>query len=446
MYKKSIAIRCKELLCIPLKLFLIMKLSFLLCFVSILQVSAAPSFAQKISLDKSNASLSETLKEIHQQSGFNIFYNAKMLKKAVPVNVHLQNTDLGEVLKQCFKDQPFGYIINNNTIVVIPKPIETRPVQDIIIVGQVKDEKGVSLPGVTIKVKGTNVGTQTGVDGSYKVSVTDNNAVLVFSFIGFVSQEIPVGNQTKIDVVLKEKTSALNEIVVVGYGTQKKVNLTGSVSSVTGETLNKRPVVNTASMLEGLAPGVQINTGSGEPGNESVSIRIRGNSTFSGAGSDPLVLIDGVPGNFSDLNPTDIDNVSILKDAASAAIYGSRAANGVVLITTKQGKAGQMSVTYNGNLGYASPTKMYKLVTNSAQYMEMFNQARINSGTTDPNSLYPQDQIDLYRNSTDRLHYPNTDWLSLIFRTAPTQNHNLVFTGGNEKTTYNVSLGYVNQE
>jgi TonB-linked SusC/RagA family outer membrane protein len=446
MYKKSIAIRCKELLCIPLKLFLIMKLSFLLCLVSILQVSAAPSFAQKISLDKSNASLSEALKEIHQQSGFNIFYNAKMLKKAVPVNVHLQNTDLGEVLKQCFKDQPFGYIINNNTIVVIPKPIETRPVQDIVIVGQVKDEKGVSLPGVTIKVKGTNTGTQTGVDGSYKVSVTDNNAVLVFSFVGFVSQEIPVGNQTKIDVVLKEKTSALNEIVVVGYGTQKKVNLTGSVSSVTGETMNKRPVVNTASMLEGLAPGVQINTGSGEPGNESVSIRIRGNSTFSGAGSDPLILIDGVPGSFNDLNPTDVENVSILKDAASAAIYGSRAANGVVLITTKQGKAGQMSVTYNGNLGYASPTKMYKLVTNSAQYMEMFNQARINSGTTDPNSLYPQDQIDLYRNSADKLHYPNTDWLSLIFRTAPTQNHNLVFTGGNEKTTYNVSLGYVNQD
>jgi TonB-linked SusC/RagA family outer membrane protein len=446
MYKKSIAIRCRELLCIPLKLFLIMKLSFLLCLVSILQVSAAPSFAQKISLDKSNASLSETLKEIHQQSGFNIFYNAKMLKKAVPVNVHLQNTDLSEVLKQCFKDQPFGYIVNNNTIVVIPKPIETRPVQDIIIVGQVKDEKGVSLPGVTIKVKGTNTGTQTGVDGSYKVSVTDNDAVLVFSFVGFVSQEIPVGNQTKIDVVLKEKTSALNEIVVVGYGTQKKVNLTGSVSSVTGETLNKRPVVNTASMLEGLAPGVQINTGSGEPGNESVSIRIRGNSTFSGAGSDPLVLIDGVPGNFSDLNPTDIDNVSVLKDAASASIYGSRAANGVVLVTTKQGKAGQMSVTYDGNLGFNSPTKMFKLVTNSAQYMEMFNQARINSGTTDPNSLYPQDQIDLYRNSTDKLHYPNTDWLSLIFRTALTQNHNLTFSGGNEKTTYNVSLGYVNQD
>lgn len=445
MYKKSTAIKCREWPCIKPKLFLIMKLTVFLCLVSILQVSAATTFAQKISLDKSNASLTETLKEIHEQSGFNILYNAKMLKKAEPVNVHMQDTELSEVLKQCFKDQPFGYVINNNTIVVTPKAVEVVPVQDVVITGQVKDDKGLPLPGVTVKVKGTTEGAQTGADGTYKVTVKGSNAVLVFSFIGFAPQEITVGNQTKIDVVLKEQTSALNEIVVVGYGTQKKVNLTGSVSSVSGETLNKRPVVNTASMLEGLAPGVAINTGSGEPGNENVSIRIRGTSTFSGAGSDPLVLIDGVPGSFADLNPTDIDNVSILKDAASAAIYGSRAANGVVLITTKQGQSGKMAVTYDGNVGFNSPTKMFKLVTNSAQYMEMFNQARINSGTTDPSSLYPQDQIDLYRTSTDRVHYPNTDWLSLIFRTAVTENHNLAFTGGNEKTTYNVSLGYVDQ-
>lgn len=316
--------------------------------------------------------------------------------------------------------------------------------QTITVSGQVSDASG-GMPGVTVSVPGTSVAVVTNVKGAYSIKVAPT-ADLSFTSIGYKTQLIHVNNQTNINVTLQEENKALNEIIVVGYGTQKKVNLTGAVSSVTGETMNKRPVVNTASMLEGLAPGVQVNTGSGEPGNESVSIRIRGNSTFSGAGSDPLILIDGVPGSFSDLNPTDVENVSILKDAASAAIYGSRAANGVVLITTKQGKAGQMSVTYNGNLGYASPTKMYKLVTNSAQYMEMFNQARINSGTTDPNSLYPQDQIDLYRNSTDKLRYPNTDWLSLIFRTAPTQNHNLVFTGGNEKTTYNVSLGYVNQE
>lgn len=333
----------------------------------------------------------------------------------------------------------------NNLKIALSEKAMIKPVQTIVVSGVVKDANGLPLPGVTIKVKGTNKGVLTGNNGSYRIEAVDEQAVLVFSFIGYVVQEVPVAGQTQVNVVLKEESSKLNEVVVVGYGTQKKANLTGAVATVGGDELTKRPVVSAAAMLEGTMPGVQINQGSGEPGNEGVSIRIRGNGTFSSAGSDPLVLIDGVPGNFSDVNPTDIDNVSVLKDAASASIYGSRAANGVVLVTTKQGKAGKMSVQYDGNLGIYKPTKMFKLITNSAQYMELYNEARLNSGLNDVNSLYPQDQIDLYRNSTDRLKYPNTDWLSLIFKTAPTQNHNLTFNGGNDKTTYNVSLGYVDQ-
>jgi len=333
----------------------------------------------------------------------------------------------------------------NNLKIALSEKAMIKPVQTIVVSGVVKDANGLPLPGVTIKVKGTNKGVLTGNNGGYRIEAVDEQAVLVFSFIGYVVQEVPVAGQTQVNVVLKEESSKLNEVVVVGYGTQKKANLTGAVATVGGDELTKRPVVSAAAMLEGTMPGVQINQGSGEPGNEGVSIRIRGNGTFSSAGSDPLVLIDGVPGNFSDVNPTDIDNVSVLKDAASASIYGSRAANGVVLVTTKQGKAGKMSVQYDGNLGIYKPTKMFKLITNSAQYMELYNEARLNSGLNDVNSLYPQDQIDLYRNSTDRLKYPNTDWLSLIFKTAPTQNHNLTFNGGNDKTTYNVSLGYVDQ-
>lgn len=333
----------------------------------------------------------------------------------------------------------------NNLKIALSEKAVIKPVQTIVVSGIVKDANGLPLPGVTIKVKGTNKGVLTGNNGSYRIEAVDEQAVLVFSFIGYVVQEVPVAGKTQVNVVLIEESSKLNEVVVVGYGTQKKANLTGAVATVGGDELNKRPVVSAAAMLEGTMPGVQINQGSGEPGNEGVSIRIRGNGTFSSAGSDPLVLIDGVPGNFSDMNPTDIDNVSVLKDAASASIYGSRAANGVVLVTTKQGKAGRMSVQYDGNLGSYKPTKMFKLITNSAQYMELYNEARLNSGLNDVNSLYPQDQIDLYRNSTDRLKYPNTDWLGLIFKTAPTQNHNLTFNGGNDKTTYNVSLGYVDQ-
>ena len=332
-----------------------------------------------------------------------------------------------------------------------PAAVQNKINRAIEISGMVKDENGIAIPGVSIKVAGLSVGTQTDANGRYKIEVADDKAVLVFSFLGYVTQELPVAGKTNINVVLKEQSSKLNEVVVVGYGTQKKVNLTGAVATVSGEELTKRPVVNAAAMLQGTMPGVQVNQGSGEPGNEGVSIRIRGNGTFSGAGSDPLVLIDGVPGSFNDVNPTDIDNVSVLKDAASASIYGSRAGNGVILITTKQGKAGSMKVQYDGNIGLYKPTKMFDLITNSAQYMELYNEARINSGLNDPKDpnktygLYPQDQIDLYRSGVDPLNYPNTDWLSLIFKTAPTQNHNLSFNGGNEKTTYNVSLGYVNQ-
>jgi len=333
----------------------------------------------------------------------------------------------------------------NNLKIALSEKVVIKSAQAIVVSGIVKDANGLPLPGVTIKVKGTNKGVLTGNNGSYRIEAVDEQAVLVFSFIGYIVQEVPVAGQTQVNVVLKEESSKLNEVVVVGYGTQKKANLTGAVATVGGDELNKRPVVSAAAMLQGTIPGVQVNQGSGEPGNEGVSISIRGNGTFSGAGSSPLVLIDGVPGSFNDVNPTDIDNVSVLKDAASASIYGSKGGNGVILITTKQGKAGRMSVQYDGNLGIYKPTKLFKLITNSAQYMELYNEARLNSGLNDVNSLYPQDQIDLYRNSTDRLKYPNTDWLGLIFKTAPTQNHNLTFNGGNDKTTYNVSLGYVDQ-
>lgn len=328
-------------------------------------------------------------------------------------------------------------------LVLLPLFTLNASAQTTTVSGQVSDSSG-PLPGVTVSVPGTTNGVVTDVKGAYSIKVAPA-ADLSFSSIGYKTQLIHVNNQTQINITLRTEDKTLSEVVVVGYGTQKKVNLTGAVATVSGDELNKRPVVNPASMLEGTIPGVQVTQSSGQPGNEGVSIRIRGNSTFSGAGSDPLVLIDGVPGSFSDINPTDIDNVSVLKDAASASIYGSRAANGVVLVTTKQGKAGKLSVTYDANVGIYKPTKLFDLVTNSAEYMELFNQAHINSGITDPNSLYTQDEINLYRTSTDRLHYPNTDWQSLIFRTAPTQNHSLTFSGGTDKTTYNVSLGYVDE-
>lgn len=315
--------------------------------------------------------------------------------------------------------------------------------QTIAVSGKVSDDKG-GIPGVTVAVQGTSNGVTTDINGLFNIKVAPN-ADLSFSSIGYKTQVIHVNNQVHINVTLATEDKALSEVVVVGYGTQKKVNLTGAVATVSGEELTKRPVVNAQTMLQGTMPGVQVVQNSGEPGSEGVSIRVRGTGTFSGATNDPLVLVDGVPGNLGDLNPTDIDNISVLKDASASAIYGSRAANGVVLVTTKRGKAGKMSVQYDGNVGIYKPTKLFKLITNSAEYMQLYNEARINSGLTDPNLLYSQAQIDLYQNATDRVKYPNTDWLSLIFKTAPTQQHNVTVSGGTEKTTYNVSLGIADQ-
>ncbi|MFZ4861130.1 SusC/RagA family TonB-linked outer membrane protein [Sphingobacterium sp. Mn56C] len=311
------------------------------------------------------------------------------------------------------------------------------------ISGFVIDAEGKPLSNVIVQVKGTDRQVSTNVSGYYELVATETAGVLIFRSVGFETKEQSIGGQTTVNVTLNKSVENLNEVVVVGYGTQKKTNLTGAVATVKGDDMVKRPIINAAAMLQGMVPGMQINQGSGEPGNESVSIRIRGVGTFSAAGSDPLVLIDGVPGRFSDVNPNDIDNVSVLKDAASAAIYGSRAANGVILISTKQGKAGKTVVQYDGNIGIYRPTKMFDLITNSAQYMELYNEARKNSNLND--GLYPQEEIDKYRHSTDPILYPNTDWLDLIFRSNPTHTHNLGIQGGNEKTTYNVALGYADQ-
>lgn len=316
--------------------------------------------------------------------------------------------------------------------------------QSEIIQGTVSDATG-PLPGVSVKVQGATTGVSTDVSGNYRIQADPNN-VLVFTSIGYKTQTIKVNNQKTINVMMLAELKSLEEVIVVGYGTQRKVNVTGAVSSVSGSELVKRPITNPAAMIQGTMPGVQITQGTGEPGNENVSIRVRGAGTFSGAGSDPLVLIDGVEGRLGDLNPNNIESISVLKDAASASIYGSRAANGVILVTTKKGTDGKLRIEYDGNYALYKPTKLFDLITNSAEYMELFNEARINSGLTQPNGLYTQEQIDLYRNATDKTLYPNTDWLGLIFQTAPTQNHNLTFSGGRNATTYNASIGYVNQE
>jgi TonB-linked SusC/RagA family outer membrane protein len=242
--------------------------------------------------------------------------------------------------------------------------------------------------------------------------------------------------------VLTESVKELTDVVVVGYGTQAKRKLTSAVVSVTGEDLNKRIATSPQALLQGQLPGLQVVQGSGEPGNENVQLLIRGVGTFSGAGTNPLIIIDGLPGSLDVLNPNDIESVSVLKDAASAAIYGSRGANGVIVVKTKRGKGGGFSLQYNYNLGVSRATKIPDIISNSAEYMQLSNEARTNSSLA---PLYTQDQIDLYQNATDRVKYPNHNWLKDVFRTAYTQNHYLNLSGGKDNTNYSLGFGFTNQ-
>ena len=245
------------------------------------------------------------------------------------------------------------------------------------ISGSVTDSAGEPLIGVSIVVKGTTIGTTTDLDGRFSLS-TSMGSTLQVSYVGYTSQEVKVTSTSLLRIVMKEDMAQLEEVVVVGYGTQKKVNLTGSVASVTAEDLVNKPVMSTAQAIAGLAPGLSVITNSGRPGS-GASVRIRGTGTFSSAGNSPLVLIDGLSGSMDDVDPNDIESISFLKDAASASIYGNRAANGVILIETKKGKEGKISISYNNSFGWQKATELPDFLP-SWEYAEYYNLAMQNMG------------------------------------------------------------------
>ena len=326
--------------------------------------------------------------------------------------------------------------------------------QSINVKGTVVDEKSEPIIGASVQLKGMTTGTITDLDGNFNLSVPNENAVLVITYVSYIKQEVRVGTKRVINVVLKEDTKTLDEVVVVGYGVQKKVNLTGAVGSVDSAELTSRAAPSTTSLLQGRMPGLQITQNSAMPGrDDEVEMRIRGMGTFSSAGNKPLVLIDGVEGDMAKLNPNMIEGVSILKDAASAAIYGSRAANGVILVTTKSGKEGRLNIEYNFNYSIQKPTEPMDCITNSVEYMEMINKAIDFSKNVNANWRYTDEQIDRYRRGQDPSdptynpsQYPNTDWLDYLIRDAAIQQHFLSINGGKGGTTFNAGFGYMNQK
>ena len=309
------------------------------------------------------------------------------------------------------------------------------------ISGQVTDQDGNAIEGASVKIRNKTGGTQTDASGRFTIDANDGD-VIEISAVGFSAAELVVGEAGNYNVTLVREVSEMEQVVVVGYGTQKKVNLTGSVSYIGGSELTKRPAANVQNLLQGKIPGMQVGQSSGKPGDDNAQIRIRGVGTFSAAGSDPLVLIDGVRGDMSSLNPDDVESISVLKDAASAAIYGARAANGVILVTTKRGKSRDLSIQYHGNFLAQKPTRLPKLLTNSADYMEYWNEANIRSGLV---PYFSQQTIDAFRNSNDPVKYPNFDWVNHVFNPGYGHNHHISINGGSEKSTFNLAAGYLDQ-
>jgi TonB-linked SusC/RagA family outer membrane protein len=351
----------------------------------------------------------------------------------------------------------------------IPSSLKNN-LPDLVVTGTVTDLKGVGIPGVSVRLKNTTIAATTDNSGRYSIKVPDNG-ILVFSFIGYVTSEQSIKGRKSVDLKMLEDNQALSEVVVVGYGTQKKAVVSGAVTSVKGSDLAKTPTANLSNSLAGRLPGVTAVQASGEPGYDGSTIRIRGVNSLGN--NNALVVIDGIPnraGGLERLNPNDIESVSVLKDA-SAAIYGSRAANGVILITTKQGKSGKPQFSYDFSYGLQQPVRIPKM-SNSEQYAEILNELNIFGSdlpvdqwsaawnsfkTTGPynrpdngnvvNPAYRPDELQKFRDGSDPLRYPNTDWFGTTLKTwSPQQRHSMQVNGGSENTRYLVSMGYLDQD
>ncbi|HBL74918.1 MAG TPA: SusC/RagA family TonB-linked outer membrane protein [Prolixibacteraceae bacterium] len=418
-----------------------MRISIFLVVVVGFQTFALNNYAQtqKLELKLTKATITEVLERIEDKTDFFFFYNNKGLPLENVVSLDLKDKTINEVLDVLFKDTNVSYTINNRQIILIGN--EAGSVQQSkTVTGKVTDSSGQPLPGVSVVLKGTTTGTITDGNGNYTLSNVPENAIFQFSFVGMKPMEIAIGGKAQIDVTLSEDAIGIEEVVAVGYGVQKKVNLSGAVASVNmSELTDSRPVTNISNALSGLAAGVSVTSSSNRPGNDDATILVRGQGTLNV--SSPLIIIDGVEAAINSVNPQDVESISVLKDAASAAIYGSRAANGVILITTKQGKEGTLKMDYNGYVSFESIRKTLTPVSNYADYMEYMNEGYLNSKLA---TSFSQGMIDAWRSGTDPLLYPNTNWIDDTFQQSVASNHVFSMSGGSDKIRFYSSFGYLN--
>lgn len=402
------------------------------------------------------ASLKGALEELEKHYNVGLLYRSNIVEGLTVRQSENLSLNVEEALSFLLKGTELNFkALNPKTYgiykdaAVVPRKREAIILQQNISGTVVDAESGEALPGVNVIVVGSEeatgsiIGTTTNIDGFYEVEVPDNLNTIAFSYVGFLRTEIEIDGRTNIDVELSPDIAGLEELVVVGYGEQRRVNLTGSVSSVNfDDAMESRPITNASQALGGKTTGVWVSQNSGKPGEDGAQLRVRGWGTLNNA--NPLVIIDGIEGNINQINPSDIESISVLKDAASAAIYGSKAANGVVLVTTKQGGYDeQMSIKLSTYTGVQSLGSRYDLVNNSAETMEMANTASRNAGGGD---RFPEYLITEFRNGDDPYKYPNTDWYEHLYRNAMIQEHNISVSGGSEQMSVYFSLNYLDQE
>lgn len=400
--------------------------------------------SQKISINANGSEVKKVLNQVEKQVDVRFVFSSKLIQSGRKVNVSAQNKPLYEVLDDILTPLGLQYELSGKIIIlkrlenlpeVVPPGKNDAPKKNVS--GKVLDEAGLGLPGVSVVLKGTQIGTTTNTDGGFQLDIADDvvaKAVIVFSFVGFKTQEIVLGGQSAVTISMALEDKSLQEIVVIGYGQVKKSDLTGSVASIKSGEINAYPATSMVQSLAGRAAGVYVSQNTGAPGS-AISVRVRGTNSIQGS-NEPLYVVDGFPysGNPTLLNNADIESIEVLKDASATAIYGSRGANGVVLITTKRGKTGRINVEYDGYYGVQKIRKKLDLM-DATQYAQFYNEQAANDGLA---PHFTQDQISGFGKGTD--------WQDQVLQSAPIQNHSISVNGGSEKTRFSVSGSNFNQD
>ena len=451
------------------KIFRIMKVVIILLWMASFTMRAVDVYSQNANIhirDYQDITIEKFIQEVESQTNYLFVYSKSEINTDERVSLTAEETSVKSALDRIASHSQLAYRYDNDYIVLTKRELaifEPTVQQQNTITGTVTDIDGEPLPGVSVLIKGTTQGTATDANGAYSLPVHDENATLVFSFIGFVTQELPTGNRRMINVTLVDNTHQLEEVVVIGFGIQKKVNLTGAVGTVSATDLQNRPVQNITQALQGLVPGLNIQNTSGFL-DHTPGLNIRGTGNLgTGSSSAPLVLVDGVENDLKFINPHDVENISVLKDAAASSIYGSRAPFGVILITTKKGATGQTKVNYNNNFRWGAPTTLPKMMDSYTMITFMWDAAdnagigrfgqeerlqRVKdymNGVITTVSIPDRNNPLVWANGNE-FGNANADWHDVVYKKwAFSQDHNFSASGGTDKFNYYMSLGYVDQ-